>query len=60
VPLHAKFGLTRRHYNVFLETLVETMKELGENDPELLAAWRSTLKPGIDFMWDCLEKHQSR
>jgi serine/threonine protein kinase len=53
---HAKFGLSRRQYDAFLKTWVETIKEHGENDPELVAAWSSTLKPGIDFMWNCQEK----
>jgi hemoglobin-like flavoprotein len=60
VPRHAKLQLTRHHYDVFRDTLVKTIEELGENDPEILTAWRSALRPGIDFLWDCQEKHQSR
>ena len=47
---HANLGLTKRHYEVFVDALVQTIEELGENDPALLAAWRSaTLGSGIEF-----------
>ena len=57
---HVTYGLTRHHYTTFLDTLVKTIEEVSEKDPRLLAALRSTLEPGIDFMWNCQEKHQSR
>ncbi|MGH9321839.1 MAG: globin domain-containing protein [Vicinamibacteria bacterium] len=53
---HANLGLTERHYALFLDALIQTIRELGENDPALLAAWRSALAPGIEFMWKCQEK----
>ncbi len=53
---HANLGLTKRHYEVFVDALVQTIEELGENDPALLAAWRSALAPGIEFMWKTREK----
>lgn len=56
---HANLGLTRRHYDLFLEAFVNTVAELGDNEPALLAAWRTTLKPGIDFLWQCEEAMRS-
>jgi serine/threonine protein kinase len=50
---HASLGLTRQHYDQFLETFVKTIEDLGESDQAKLAAWRATLKPGIDFLWQC-------
>jgi len=55
---HAPLGLTRRHYDLFLQTLLETIDECGECDPARLTAWRNTLTPGIEFMWQCDQKHQ--
>ena len=55
---HARLGLTHRHYDVFLQTLLKTIEECGETDPARLAAWRGTLTPGIEFMWKCDQKHQ--
>lgn len=53
---HAKLGLTKGHYQLFLDALVRTIEELGERDSVQLTAWRATLKPAIDFMWQCEEK----
>jgi len=57
---HASLGLTLRRYNIFLDTLVKTIGELGNDNLDQLAAWRTTLEPGIDFMWKCQKKHQAR
>jgi serine/threonine protein kinase len=56
---HATLELTPRHYKIFLDTLVKTIGEFGEDSPDQLAAWRNTLEPGIDFMWKCQKKHQA-
>jgi hemoglobin-like flavoprotein len=50
---HAKLGLDRNHYQLFLEAFLQTLEEFGENDPARLAAWRATLGRGIDFIWRC-------
>lgn len=50
---HARFGLTRRHYDLFLEGLLAALKQSGVHDPGKLAAWRRTLTPAIDFMCCC-------
>jgi serine/threonine protein kinase len=55
---HAGFRLTRRHYDVFLDTLLKTIEECGESDPARLAAWHATLARGIEFLWQCDQKHQ--
>ncbi len=56
---HAHLGLTERHYSVFLDTLVQTIEELGESDPAQREAWRAALAPGIEFMWKRQEKHEA-
>jgi serine/threonine protein kinase len=56
---HAKLNLTRRHYDVFLETLLKTIEECGESDPAGLSAWRNTLAPGIDFIWRCEQEQHA-
>jgi serine/threonine protein kinase len=50
---HASLGLTRQHYDLFLDTFVKTIDEMGESEQARLGAWRATLKPGIDFLWQC-------
>jgi serine/threonine protein kinase len=50
---HAAFGLTGRHYQLFLDVLVKTIEQLGVADPSQLAAWRGALSPGIEFMRHC-------
>jgi serine/threonine protein kinase len=55
---HARFELTRYHYEVFLGTLLKTIEECGESDPGRLTAWRNALTPGIDFLWQCEEKQR--
>jgi hypothetical protein len=51
----ATSGLEPTHISTPLRT-----GELGENDPDVLKAWRITLQPGIDFMWARQEENQSR
>jgi serine/threonine protein kinase len=55
---HANLGLTERHYALFLDTLVETLPEFGENDPAQQQAWRSVLAPGIEFLWKCQKNYE--
>jgi len=50
---HVKLGLTRAHYDLFLEAFLQTVEEFGEHDPTRLAAWRSTLQRGVDYIWQC-------
>ena len=50
---HAALGLTRPHYDAFVDVLVKTIEESGVDDPRQLTAWRKTLGPAIDFMWAC-------
>ena len=52
---HAKLGLTKAHYGLFLDAFLQTVEEFGEHDPSRLAAWRTTLQRGIDFIWRCEE-----
>ena len=52
---HATLRLTRRHYEIFLDTLVKTIGEFGKDGPDQLAAWRCTLEPGIAFLATCQE-----
>lgn len=49
---HSAYGLTRRHYELFLEALLAAMEQSGVRDHELVA-WRKTLTPAIDFMCTC-------
>jgi hemoglobin-like flavoprotein len=56
---HARLNLARQHYELFLQTLLKTLEECGEQDPARLAAWRTTLAPGIDFIYECEQKHRS-
>jgi hemoglobin-like flavoprotein len=49
---HAPFGLTRRHYDLFLEALLKALEESGADASQLLA-WRKTMTPAIDFMCAC-------
>jgi hemoglobin-like flavoprotein len=49
---HSPFGLTRRHYNLFLESLLDAIEESGV-DATQLAAWRRTMTPAVDFMCKC-------
>jgi hemoglobin-like flavoprotein/tRNA A-37 threonylcarbamoyl transferase component Bud32 len=50
---HGEFGVTRRHYELFIDALVRTLEESEMSDPAELAAWRTTLAPAIEFMWTC-------
>jgi serine/threonine protein kinase len=50
VAQHEKYKLGLRHYEGFLESLLKTLQEFGEHDPEKIEAWRATLSPGIEFM----------
>jgi hemoglobin-like flavoprotein len=56
---HAKLGLTKAHYDLFLDAFLQTVEEFGEHDPTRLAAWRTTLQRGIDFIWRCEEASRS-
>ena len=49
---HAPFGLTRHHYDLFLEGLLKAIEESGV-DASQLAAWRKTITPAVDFMCSC-------
>jgi hypothetical protein len=48
--------LTRRHYEIFADTLVKTIGEFGQDDPDELNAWRCALEPAIAFIWKCQEE----
>ena len=51
---HATLGLTRRHYELFLEALVKTLGACsGGDDAACLEAWRETVAPALEFMWQC-------
>jgi serine/threonine protein kinase len=47
---HTRFGLTECHYRMFREALVRTLADFGEA-PAVLEAWRSTVTPGLEYMW---------
>ena len=49
---HSPLGLARRHYDVFLEGLLQAIEQSGVG-PEHVAAWRKILTPGINFMCTC-------
>jgi serine/threonine protein kinase len=50
---HARLGLTRRHYDLFLEALVKTLGECQGGEAACLEAWRETVAPALEFMWQC-------
>ena len=52
---HSTLRLTRRPYEIFLDTLVKTIEEFGKDGPDELAAWRCALEPGIAFLGKCQE-----
>jgi len=56
---HAKLGLTRSHYELFLQAFLQTVEEFGEHDQTRLAAWRTTLERGIEFIWQCEESKRT-
>jgi hemoglobin-like flavoprotein len=56
---HAKLGLTRRHYDLFLQALLKAVEEFEPGDPARVAAWAGGIKPGIDFLWQCEEMQRS-
>jgi hypothetical protein len=45
--------LTRRHHELFLEALVKTLGECHGDDAACLDAWRETVSPALEFMWQC-------
>ena len=49
---HSTLGLTRRHYEMFLEGLLKALEQ-GGVEAAHLTAWRKTLAPAIDFMCTC-------
>jgi hemoglobin-like flavoprotein len=56
---HSRLGLTRRHYDVFLQALLKAVEGFEQGDQTRLAAWASTLKPGIDFIWQSEQMQRS-
>jgi serine/threonine protein kinase len=56
---HAGLGLTRRHYELFLESLARTLAESQVCGEAELDAWRETLRPAIEFMGNCQPAHAS-
>jgi hemoglobin-like flavoprotein len=48
---HAGFNLKRQHYELFLQTLVQTVKDCGERRRECVDAWDSTLARYLDFIF---------
>jgi len=50
---HAAFGLTRRHYELFLDALVQAVAATAATDATEIEAWRQTLGPGIEFICTC-------
>ncbi len=49
---HTPLGLTRRHYDLFLEGLLKAIEESGV-DANQLDAWRKTITPAVEFMCAC-------
>jgi hemoglobin-like flavoprotein len=49
---HAPLGLTKRHYDLFLESLLTTLEAWTLDQSEIMA-WRKTLVAGVDFMCAC-------
>jgi hemoglobin-like flavoprotein len=50
---HAKLRLTRRHHELFLEALLETLGECYGSEAGCVEAWRATAAPALEFMWQC-------
>jgi len=57
---HLRFGLTRSHYKLFVDTFVKTIEQFGVSDPAELTAWRESLQPGIDFMCLCQDEQRTQ
>jgi len=48
--VHRAFQLTPADFDHFRDAFLETLKEMGESDPEVLKSWRAALRPGLDYM----------
>jgi serine/threonine protein kinase len=50
---HSRFALTKKHYDHFLDALMQTIEQSGTKDPEELEAWRASISPPLEFMRTC-------
>lgn len=57
---HRGMNVARRHYELWLDALVETVAEFDAQQSEsLLSAWRESLLPGIEAMIEASSDDQS-
>ena len=50
---HARFELTKAHYDNFLEVLMQTVEDMDVATPAELEAWRASIAPALEFMRTC-------
>jgi hemoglobin-like flavoprotein len=47
---HRRLDLEQRHYELFGEALIDTLRNDGKQPEKVLSAWRSTIAPGLEYM----------
>jgi serine/threonine protein kinase len=47
---HRRLQLTPGDFDNFHDAFLETLKSMGERDPEVLDSWYAVLKPSLDYM----------
>jgi serine/threonine protein kinase len=47
---HRRFQLAPVDFDHFGDAFLETLKTMGEQDPEVLDSWYAVLRPGLDYM----------
>lgn len=47
---HRRFQLAPADFDHFGSAFLETLKTMGEQDPEVLDSWYDVLRPGLDYM----------
>jgi hemoglobin-like flavoprotein len=50
---HGRLRLTRRHHELFLDALLETLGECFGSEAGCVEAWRATAAPALDFLCRC-------
>jgi hypothetical protein len=58
---HRRFRLKRTDFDLFGEAFLETLKAMGEQDPDVLDSWDAVLRPGLDYMKQvCAQEPETR
>ena len=58
---HRRFQLAPADFDHFGSAFLETLKTMGEQDPEVLDSWYDVLRPGLDYMKQaCAQEPRSR